>query len=43
VPNQSLPVMIYLPGGAFTSGGSPYKYGEEIVRAHQDVIVVSVK
>jgi carboxylesterase type B len=44
-PNQSLPVMIYLPGGAFTSGGSasPYKYGENIVRDHQDVIVVSIK
>jgi carboxylesterase type B len=44
VPNQSLPVMIYLPGGAFTSGGAatPYKYGEEIVRARQDGIVVSV-
>ena len=44
-PNQSLPVMIYLPGGGFTSGGSasPYKYGENIVRDHQDVIVVSIK
>jgi carboxylesterase type B len=45
VLNQSLLVMIYLPGGAFARGGSasPYKYGEEIVRAHQDVVVVSVK
>lgn len=44
-PNQSLPVMIYIPGGAFTSGGSasPYKYGENIVRDHQDMIVVSMK
>jgi carboxylesterase type B len=37
--------MIYLPGGGFTSGdsASPYEYGENIVRDHQDVIVVSVK
>ncbi len=43
--NQSLPVMIYIPGGGFTTGGSasPYKYGENIVRDHQDVIVVSIK
>ena len=43
--NQSLPVIIYIPGGGFTSGGanSPYKYGGPIVRDNQDVIVISMK
>lgn len=43
--NQSLPVLIYIPGGGFTSGGanSQYKYGANIVRNHQDVIVISMK
>jgi carboxylesterase type B len=42
---QSLPVILYIPGGGFTSGGSasPYKYGGPMVRDQQDVIVVSLK
>lgn len=42
---QSLPVIVYIPGGGFTGGGanSPYKYGANIVRDNQDVIVVSMK
>lgn len=43
--NQSLPVIVYIPGGGFTGGGanSPYKYGANIVRDNQDVIVISMK
>lgn len=43
--NQSLPVIVYIPGGGFTSGGanSQCKYGANIVRDNQDVIVISVK
>lgn len=43
--NQSLPVIIYIPGGGFTGGGanSQYKYGANIVRDNQDVIVISIK
>jgi cholinesterase len=43
--NQALPVIIYIPGGGFTGGGanSPYKYGANIVRDNQDVIVISIK
>lgn len=43
--NQSLPVIVYIPGGGFTGGGanSQYKYGADIVRDNQDVIVVSMK
>lgn len=45
VANQSLPVIIYIPGGGFTGGGanSQYKYGANIVRDNQDVIVISIK
>lgn len=43
--NQTLPVIVYIPGGGFTSGGanSQYKYGANIVRENQDVIVISIK
>ncbi|KIW10075.1 hypothetical protein PV08_11035 [Exophiala spinifera] len=42
--NQSFPVIVYIPGGGFTSGGanSQYKYGGPIVRDNQDVIVISI-
>jgi carboxylesterase type B len=41
---DKLPVMIWIHGGGFTSGGaaSPYKYGDRIVR-DQGVIVVALK
>lgn len=41
---DKLPVMIWIHGGGFTSGGaaSPYKYGDRIVR-DQNVIVVALK
>ena len=44
-PDQSFPVILYIPGGGFTGGGgaSPYKYGGPMVRDQQDVIVVSMK
>ncbi len=43
--NQSLPVIVYIPGGGFTGGGanSQYKYGGPMVRDNQDVIVISIK
>lgn len=43
--SELLPVMIWIHGGGFTGGGSasPYKYGTNIVRDHQDVIVVALK
>lgn len=39
-----LPVMIWIHGGGFTSGGSasPYKYGDRLAR-DQNVIVVALK
>lgn len=39
-----LPVMIWIHGGGFTSGGSasPYKYGDRLAK-DQNVIVVAVK
>ncbi|KAB2575178.1 Acetylcholinesterase [Lasiodiplodia theobromae] len=42
--SELLPVMIWIHGGGFTGGGSasPYKYGTNIVRDHQDVIVVAL-
>ncbi|KAL0261343.1 hypothetical protein SLS55_002773 [Diplodia seriata] len=42
--SELLPVMIWIHGGGFTGGGSasPYKYGTDIVRDHQDVIVVAL-
>lgn len=42
--SKPLPVMIFIHGGGFTSGGaaSPYKYGDYLVRDHQDVIVVAI-
>lgn len=41
---DKLPVMIWIHGGGFTSGGaaSQYKYGDRIVR-DQNVIVVAIK
>lgn len=43
-PNQSFPVIIYIPGGGFTGGGgaSPYKYGGPLVSSQQDIIVITV-
>lgn len=42
---ELLPVMIWIHGGGFTADGSavPYQEGAELVRDHQDVIVVSMK
>jgi carboxylesterase type B len=39
-----LPVMIWIHGGGFTSGGSasPYKYGDKLAK-DQNVIVVAMK
>jgi carboxylesterase type B len=39
-----LPVMIWIHGGGFTSGGSasPYKYGDRLAR-DQNVVVVAIK
>lgn len=44
VKGQSLPVILYIPGGGYTGGGgaSPYKYGGPMVRDQQDVIVVTM-
>jgi carboxylesterase type B len=41
---ELLPVMIWIHGGGFTSGGaaSPYKYGDRLAR-DQNVIVVAMK
>lgn len=41
---ELLPVMIWIHGGGFTSGGSasPYKYGDRLAR-DQNVIVVALK
>ena len=41
---ELLPVMIWVHGGGFTSGGaaSPYKYGDRLAR-DQNVIVVAMK
>jgi carboxylesterase type B len=41
---KNLPVMIWIHGGGFTSGGSasPYKYGDRLAR-DQNVIVVAMK
>jgi carboxylesterase type B len=41
---DALPVMIWIHGGAHTSGGaaSPYKYGDRLA-ADQNVIVVAIK
>lgn len=42
--NEKLPVMIWIHGGGFTSGGSasPYKYGDRLAK-DQNVIVVAMK
>lgn len=42
--SELLPVMIWIHGGGFTSGGaaSPYKYGDRLAR-DQNVIVVAMK
>jgi carboxylesterase type B len=41
---EGLPVMIWIHGGGFTSGGSasPYKYGNWLAR-EQNVVVVAIK
>lgn len=41
---KKLPVMIWIHGGGFTSGGaaSPYKYGDRLAR-DQNVVVVAIK
>ena len=41
---EKLPVMIWIHGGGFTSGGSasPYKYGDKLAK-DQNVIVVAIK
>lgn len=41
---EKLPVMIWIHGGGFTSGGSasPYKYGDKLAK-DQHVIVVAMK
>ncbi|KAF9693294.1 hypothetical protein EKO04_008897 [Ascochyta lentis] len=42
-PAEPLPVMIWIHGGGFTSGGSasPYKYGDRLAK-DQNVIVVAI-
>jgi carboxylesterase type B len=42
--SELLPVMIWIHGGGFTSGGSasPYKYGDRLAK-DQNVIVVALK
>lgn len=41
---EKLPVMIWIHGGGFTSGGSasPYKYGDRLAK-DQNVVVVALK
>jgi carboxylesterase type B len=41
---EKLPVMIWIHGGGFTSGGaaSSYKYGDRLAK-DQNVIVVAIK
>lgn len=41
---EKLPVMLWIHGGGFTSGGaaSPYKYGDKLAR-DQNVVVVAMK
>jgi|SRR5690242_18035165 len=42
--DEALPVMIWIHGGGFTSGGSasPYKYGDRLAK-DQNVVVVALK
>jgi hypothetical protein len=42
--SEPLPVMIWIHGGGFTSGGaaSPYKYGDRLAKDH-NVVVVALK
>jgi carboxylesterase type B len=42
--DEALPVMIWIHGGGFTSGGSasPYKYGDRLAK-DQNVVVVAMK
>lgn len=42
--DELLPVMIWIHGGGFTSGGSasPYKYGDRLAK-DQNVVVVAIK
>lgn len=41
---ELLPVLVFIPGGAFTTGGQnvPYQIPEKVVERRQDVIVVTI-